>query len=68
MAIRLKRNFSMPSSDDEARCRLLKATPEFLGGFGEAIWANVLASSGWLYVSLTAIEQGGAPMGRSKGR
>jgi len=43
------------------------AKPEQLGAFGEAIWSKVLASSGWTYISLTKICEGGAPMARGRG-
>lgn len=42
-------------------------TPERLGDFGEAIWQNVLDASGWHYVSLAKICEGGAPMARKRG-
>ncbi len=60
-------NGHAPSSDDEARSILLRATPQYLGQFGEAIWKRVLANSGWHYIPLANIEDGGAPMARSNG-
>lgn len=63
MAIRLSRRFSVPASDSEALAKLTTASKEALGGLGEAIWANVLRASGWLYIPLAQIENGGAPCG-----
>lgn len=34
----------------------------WLGNFGEAIWRNILTASGWNYISLTNIAEGGAPL------
>ena len=55
---------SDPVTDLDAQQIFRAATPEWLGGFGEAIWKNVLAASGWRYVSLTKICEGGAPLAR----
>lgn len=60
-------NGRAPSSDEEALAILLRATPDYLGKFGEAIWKRVLANSGWHYISLANIEDGGAPMARGNG-
>lgn len=53
---------SAPSTDEEATRILRLAKPEWLGQFGEAIWSRTLAASGWHYISLTKICEGGAPL------
>lgn len=69
MAIRLSRRFSVPRTDNDAIDQLRSASKEALGGLGEAIWANVLRESGWMYIALAQIENGGAPCGfDSRGR
>lgn len=58
----------MPPNEEAARQFLLsKATPEELGGFGEAVWGNLLRRAGYACIWLSAIEQGGAPMALSDG-
>lgn len=49
---------------DETECqkKLLTASDEFLGNFGEAVWSNIFKASGVNYVPLSKIEVGGAPM------
>lgn len=42
-------------------------SPERLGQFGESVWKNVLAASGWYYVPLANICDGGAPLARRNG-
>jgi hypothetical protein len=54
-------------TEDEAQGRLRRLTPDQLGAFGEDIWKNVLAESGWLYIPLARIADGGAPMARRNG-
>lgn len=44
--------------------QMLDESKKQLGEFGETIWSNVLACSGWHYVSLTKICEGGAPLAR----
>lgn len=39
---------------------------EWLGKFGEAIWKNVIHNSGWYYISLAKIAEGGAPLARGE--
>lgn len=60
-------NYCTPTSEDEARRILMIAKAEWLGDFGESIWRNVLESSGWNYISLAKICEGGAPMMHSSG-
>lgn len=60
--------FRTPATEDEARDMLLAAKVEWLGEFGEKIWSNVLAASGWHYVSLAKICEGGAPLARGGNR
>lgn len=52
-------------TEQEAQGRLRVMTPEQLGRFGEVIWQNVLATSGWKYIPLCSIADGGAPMART---
>lgn len=66
MAIKLNRTFSVPPNEDDARRQLVCASPEWLGGFGEELWKRVLASSGWTYIPLCQIENGGAPLARGE--
>lgn len=54
-----------PSTDLEALSILERSTEKWLGDFGEAIWSRLLAASGWHYVSLAKICEGGAPLARS---
>lgn len=52
----------MPSSNDEAMAFLKAASVESLGEFGETIWKRVMRASGWHYISLAEIAEGGAPL------
>ncbi len=49
-------------TEEQARIRLMAMTEKALGNFGEAVWARVLAASGFGYIPLCKIETGGAPM------
>lgn len=53
------------SSESDARRILSTESMDWLGKFGEAIWANVLAASGYHYVPLAELSMGGAPMMQS---
>lgn len=41
---------------------LKAASVEALGEFGETIWKRVMRASGWHYISLAEIAEGGAPL------
>lgn len=53
-------------TEDQAQQQLRKLKPEQLGLFGEDIWKHVLYESGYQYVPLARIADGGAPLARSK--
>jgi hypothetical protein len=49
-------------TEHEAQQRFQRHGKEWLGNFGEKLWARIFASSGIRYIPLHKIENGGAPM------
>lgn len=56
-----------PQGDDEAIAAFKRFNDARLGGFGENVWNRVMHDSGWHYIPLAKIQNGGAPMAQSNG-